>query len=252
MRVARPKSVTSRAAFTLLELVVAAMMLAVLLASIGTAFYGAHKLRRTNEAALQGQHEIQRALNYLKRDLRSIVLPTTNDTSQIPLGTGVASTNAITLSGPMITGAGGTGAATGSASFEFHTASGIRDSQAPWPDIQRVTYLLRSPMDRFDNSGNELIRVVTRNLLPGVEPDYGEQVLLRGIDQVIFEFWTGDQWLDYWDSMTLDPRVPEAIRTTILMRSTDPTRQPDYIRLVTPVSVQPLTNTVQSVTGGTR
>lgn len=239
-----------QAAFSLLELIVAALMLAILLASTGVAFFGAHRLRRTNEAALQGQHEVQRALNLLKRDLRSVTLPSTNDTTQIQIRTEEDSTNTVTLSGTMITGTGANGAALGSTYFEFHTASGIRDTQKRWSEIQRVAYLVRPPMDRFDNSGNELIRAVTRNLLPGVDQDYGEQVLLRGIDQVTFEFWTGNEWLDYWDSTTLDPQAPEAIRTTIVMMPADNVTPPRYVQLVTPVSLQVLTNTVQSVNGG--
>lgn len=245
----RPR--TDQAAFSLLELVVAALMFSILLAAISTAFSSAHKLRRANEADLQGSHEIRRALNYLKRDLRSITLPSTNDSSQITISSEDSeTTNTVTLSGAMITGTGAEGAALGSTYFEFYTASGLRLTDQPWTEIQRIAYLLRPPADRFDTSGNELIRIITRNLLPGVDQDYSEQVLLRGVDEIIFEFWTGDEWLDYWDSTTFDPPAPEAIRMSIVMMTEDNLTQPKYVQLVTPVSVQVRTNTVQSVNGG--
>jgi type II secretory pathway pseudopilin PulG len=253
MIIERHQRSNNQAAFSLLELLVAAMMFAILMASISTAFFGAHKLKRTNEADLQGSHEIRRALNHLKRDLRSVTLPSTNDTTQITVSTGdTEETNTVTLSGAMITGSGANGAALGTTYFEFYTASGLRRSDQPWTEIQRVGYLVRPPADRFDTGGNELIRIITRNLLPGVDEDYSEQVLLRGVDEVIFEFWSGGEWLDYWDSTTLDPQSPEAIRMSILMTPPDNVTPPKYVQLVTPVSVQVRTNTVQSANGGGR
>ncbi len=251
MNLSSHTSAPRQAGFSLLELIVAALMFAILMASVSTAFYGAHKLKRTNEAALQGNHELRRAINVMKKDLRSATLPSTNDTTQVAVATDTESdTNLVTFSGAMITGTGAGGASLGSAYFEFYTASGLRQTNMPWGEIQRVAYLVRPPGDRFDTSGNELIRSVTRNLLPGVDSDFSEQVLLRGVDQVLFEFWTGDQWLDYWDSTTLDPPSPVAIRTTVVMMPRDAVTPPDYLQVVTPVSLEARTNTVQSATGG--
>lgn len=251
MRVCRDSQRGRQAGFSLLELIVAALMFAILMASISTAFFGAHKLKRTNEADLQGNHELRRALGVLKRDLRSATLPSTNDTTQITVTTDEESeTNTVTFSGAMITGSGADGAALGTTYFEFYTASGLRMTDQPWSEIQRVAYTLRPPMDQFDDSGNDLIRTVTRNLLPGVDSDFSEQVVLRGVDQVIFEFWTGDEWLDYWDSTTLDPQSPEAVRATVVMMATDNVTPPEYLQLIAPISVQARTNTVQSANGG--
>lgn len=240
----------SKAGFSLLELIIAALMFAIVLASISTAFFAAHRLKRTSEAELQGTQEVRRAINLMKRDLRSVTIPSTNDSSQITISTEDSETNTVTFSGAMITGSGANGAALGTTYFEFHTSSGLRLFEQPWIDIQRVAYSVRPPLDPRNQSGNELIRTVTRNLLAGVEQDYSERVLLRGIDNVFFEFWTGDEWLDYWDSTTLSPQAPEAIRTTITMMPENNTAPAKYVQLVTPVFVQPLTNTVQSVNGG--
>ncbi|MGB0582627.1 MAG: type II secretion system protein GspJ, partial [Limisphaerales bacterium] len=218
----------SAAGFTLLELIISSLMFAIVIASISTAFFGAHRLKRTNEAELQGVQEVRRAINLIKRDLRSVTLPSTNDTTQITISTEETETNSITFSGAMITGTGANGAALGTTFVEFYTASGLRLFEQPWIDIQRVIYSVRPPTRGTVQDGNELVRTVTRNLLAGVEEDYSERVLLRGVDNVYFEFWTGDEWLDYWDSTTLSPQAPEAIRTTITMMSENNTVAPEY------------------------
>lgn len=240
----------AESAFSLLELIVASLMFSIVLASISTAFFGAHRLKRTSEAELLGEQEIRRAINLMKRDLRSVTLPTTNDTTQITVSTEDSETNSVTFSGAMVTGTGANGAAMGSTFFEFYTTSGLRLFEQPWIDIQRVIYTVRPPTNARNQDGNELIRTVTRNILAGVEQDYSERVLLRGVEHVYYEFWTGDEWLDYWDSTTLSPQAPEAIRTTITMMRENNSEPAKYVQLVTPVLLQPLTNTVQSVNGG--
>ncbi|MGK0198103.1 MAG: prepilin-type N-terminal cleavage/methylation domain-containing protein, partial [Yoonia sp.] len=92
----------TESAFTLLELIVASLMFSIIMASISTAFYGAYQLRETNENDLRGKHQIRRAIQILKRDLRSAALPTTNDTSAIEIDS-EEDTNVVTLAGMMMT-----------------------------------------------------------------------------------------------------------------------------------------------------
>lgn len=237
-------------AFTLMELIVAAFMFAIVMAAVSTAFFGAHKLRSTTERGLTDMHEVRRAMNFMKRDFRSATLPSTNDMTQIVTGdTNSTTTNAFTFSSVMATSTSTTDGALGSTTFSFYTSTGLRLTDEPWSDIQWVRYYLRSPLLSLDAVGNDLVRGITRNLAPGMEYDYSEMVLLQGVDQLIFEFWTGSEWVDYWDSTTFDPRVPLAVRATLIMAVTNNVPPPVYT-VTAPISVEARTNTVQSPTGG--
>ena len=241
---------TARAGFSLLELIVAAFMFAIVMAAVATAFFGAHKLRATNEADLAGMHSVRRVLEFMKRDFHSATLPSTNDTTQIVTGdTTETETNSFTFSGVMTTSTGTSGGALGSTTLEFCSASGVRLADQPWGDIQRVTYYLRPPLLSLDAVGNELVRGVSRNLSPGLESDYSERVLLGGVDQLVFEFWTGSEWVDYWDSTTFDPAAPMAVRATLVMMATN-NRVAPVFQVTAPFSVEARTNLVQSATGG--
>ena len=244
------RQTSDRAGFSLLELIVASFMFAIVMAAVATAFFGAHKLRATNEADLAGVHGIRRAIEYMKRDFRSGTVPATNDTTQIVTGdTTGTETNVFTFSGAMMTTASTSGGAIGSTALEFCTATGLRLADEPWGDIQRVTYYLRSPLSSQADVGNELVRGVSRNLSPGLESDYGEMVLLSGVSQLVFEFWTGTEWVDYWDSTTFDPAAPLAVRATLIMATTNNLPPPAY-QVAVPFSVEARTNLVQSATGG--
>jgi len=248
MRVRRQ---TSRAAgFTLLELIVAAFMFAIVMAAVATAFSGAYKLRSTTERDLLNVHSVRRAMEYMKRDFRSATPPSTNDTTQIVTGdTSDTETNVFTFSGVMATSTSTSGSALGSTVLQFYTTTGLRLTDEPWSDIQWVNYYLRPPVLDVGAVGNDLVRGVTRNLSPGMDSDYSEMVLLSGVDQLVFEFWTGSDWIDYWDSTTFDPATPLAVRATLIMAGTNNVIPPVYT-VTAPISVETRTNTVQSPTGG--
>lgn len=238
------------AGFSLLELIVASLMFAIVMAAVTTAFSGAYKLRATNERELANVHGIRRAMDYMKRDFRSATIPSTNDTMEIVTGdTSESETNVFTFSGVMATTTSTDGGALGSTAFQFYTATGIRHAEQPWSDVQWVTYYLRSPLLSFDTVGNELVRGVTRNLSPGMDSDYSEMVLLGGVDQLFFEFWTGTEWIDYWDSTTFDPATPMAVRATLVMATTNNVAPPVF-QVTAPISVEARTNVVESATGG--
>ncbi|MBG88542.1 MAG: hypothetical protein CMO80_16805 [Verrucomicrobiales bacterium] len=224
-------------AFTLLELLVASGMFAIMMASISTAFFGAYKLRETNEADIEGQHQIRRALAIIKRDLRSATLPSTNDTTAINVGS-EDETNATVLAGAMMTDVG---TAPGSQFFSFYTTSGIIRTNLPWNEIQYVAYELRPSMNRETN-GLDVVRTALQNLLTDTEDSRQEQVLLSGVETMLFEFFDGQTWLDYWDSTTQEPQVPQAVRATIMMVPEAGQQLGDLISVVAPISVQITTN----------
>lgn len=228
--------------FTLLELLLAIAVFAVVLAAINGVFYGALRLRnRTNEAIERGL-PVQQALAILRRDLAGLVLP----------GTGLA--GALNSSAVIV------GINQQEVGTEFFTTSGVPEGDTPWADLQKVAYVLRDPTNRTSFNGRDLVRVVRRNLLPSsfVEPAF-EQRLLSDVERLEWSFYDGTSWRTYWDSTNETTLVPRAIRVEIAVaepledqpagRVLNPrTRTP--IQLVMPVVVRPSTNTTSQAEGG--
>ena len=217
-------------AFTLIEVLLAVVIFAMVLAAINAVFYGALRLRNKTTESLQEALPRQQACAALQRDLASLVPP----------GGKLSGTLSSTPTVNSLTGQVGP---------EFFTASGLLDETLPWGEVQRVSYLLTDSANRA--AGKDLIRAVARNLLPTTsgEPPV-RQWLMSGVQGMTFQFHDGNQWRDAWDSTTADLTtgltnvLPKAIKVRIQLASlagslasaTAP------IELVVPVFVQSRTN----------
>ncbi|PYM11438.1 MAG: hypothetical protein DME18_14000 [Verrucomicrobia bacterium] len=228
--------------FTLLELLIAVMVFAIVLAAMNSVLYGALRLRNRASESLEQALPMQQGLAILKRDLENIVMPGG------PLS-GVFQTTAITnLVG-------------GQSSPDFYTSTGLIDQTSPWAQIQRVSYVLVDPTNRAA-AGRELIRAVERNLLAATMQDEpAEQWLMSGVQGMTFYYYDGTQWRDSWDSTTTDPttgltnNLPKAIRVLIQLAAPETGRAlsaPAPVELVVPVVVQARTNRTQQAGGGSR
>lgn len=237
MITARPTN-RATAGFTLLELLVAVLAFAIVLAAINSVFYGALRLRNKTVAALAESAPLQQAVAILKRDLAGLVRP--GGTMLGPLQT-TAITNSLA----------------GQASPDFYTTSGYIDETSPWADVQRVSYALVSGPSGI--AGQDLVRAVSRNMLPpaGVVEQPMQQWLLSGVQRVGFSYYDGTQWRETWDSTVADPvtgqtnTLPAAIRVQIQMaaKETGPAlAQLAPIELVVPLMVQTSTNQTAGVT----
>lgn len=219
-----------QSAFTLLELIVASAMFAIIMAALSGVFFGTMKLRKRTDESLKGVHLLQQALMIIKSDLRSATIPG-----------GVLSTNMTTSI--ELSSSGGT-------QFEFHTASGLLNNFEPWPDIQRVTYYLRQPNITTATNGLDLVRGTTRNLLASVQEDFNEQTLLHDVAQIWFEFWDGTAWIPDWDSDTQieteSASAPEAIRFSIQFQQQPNEPQPRILQIAVPVMTGGITNVVET------
>lgn len=247
-------SASPRSAFTLLELLIAVVAFAIVLAAINGVFYSGLKLRNRSAASLEKSLPLTQALTILKRDLASIAPPSTNTTKLIgelqSSGTGSGTSQAPKF-GSL---AGATGGASGLAaqvSPDFYTLSGLLDADSPWPNVQKVAYLLVDSTNR-SALGKDFIRAVTRNLLPsGVEEEPVEQLLLTDVAEVLFFFHDGTDWQESWDSTADETKkLPRAIKVQLQMASEDRASQPPPIELVVPLVVEASTNTTAQSSGG--
>ena len=132
---------------------------------------------------------VDAAVTFMKRDLQCAVTPT-NGTSKVLSG-GFRAGNSLTSVG-----------VSDPVAVEMFTATGALSDNAPWADIQRVTYELKTPTDS-SAVGRDLYRSVMRNLLAAATPDVTDQLMLSGVASIKFSCYDGAQWDDTWD--TTDP-----------------------------------------------
>jgi general secretion pathway protein J len=234
-----------RAGFTLIELLIAVAAFAIVLAAINAVYYAAIRLRNKTTVALENALPLEHAVTILKRDLAGIVLP------------------GGTLFGPFQTSSTSNNVA-GQASPNFYTSTGVVDENSPWADVQRVSYLLVNSTNRSAGSaGKDLIRAVTRNLLPALQDQQEQQWLLTGVQTVTFLYHDGTQWRDSWDSTMANPTtglsnsLPKAIKVQIQLVPEDTgnprgRRREPPVELVVPISAQARTNLTQQASGGTQ
>jgi type II secretion system protein J len=208
-------------AFTLIEVILALGIFAIVMVAINTAFFAALHLRQRSSEALEQTLPLDHALSLLRRDLINAVRPG-----------GV-------LAGDFRSGLGGTMGGVSSKStannssssrglgtaqyggLDFFTSTGTLSDDLPWGDIQEVNYQLQDPADRLHTFGRELVRTVTRNLLATSTQAADVQRLLGNIENLDFFFYDGTQWQDSWDTSTGNTNLPKAVRVSIRLASTN-------------------------------
>jgi type II secretion system protein J len=211
-----------RHAFTLIEVILAIGVAAVVLLAINAVFFAAMRLRASASAAVEQSIPVEQALTVIRRDLAGAVPPSTNG---ILAGSfKVGNVTSLGLSQPV--------------EIELYTTTGaLRDDQ-PWAEIQKVTYELRPSADR-SQPGHDLVRSVTRNLLAAVTPSPEDRPLVSGVEAVEFDCYDGMEWRNYWDTTMTDTNLPSAVRVRLAMSGAN-ALQP--FEIVVPIDSQSRTN----------
>jgi hypothetical protein len=131
---------------------------------------------------------------------------------------------------------------------DFYTTGGEPDGLVPWGDIEKVNYLLSMPTNR-NMVGKDLVRAVTRNLLPVNPPLLPDEkrTILSGVQSVSFSFYDGQQWDQQWDT-TQQTNLPCAIRMDIQMVAQGDMRgRGQKYELVIPIDMQVTTNSTTAL-----
>ncbi len=227
-------------AFTLIEVLIAIAAFAIILSTIGGVFYTGLRLRNKAAAATEKSLPLQQALAVIKRDLAGIVPPGTNLFGQLQ-----STPTASSLQNGQQNPALNMGSASTQISPDFYTLTGYLDDSTPWPQLQKVSYRLAESENR--NAGKNLIRAVTRNLLPVLTEDTpAEQLLLSGVSDVMFFYFDGTEWIDTWDSTTAQPSLPHAIKVQLQLAADESGQTFPPVELVVPVMVEASTNSSSS------
>lgn len=215
--------------FTLLELLLATAIGAIVLLVINATFFTALHLHNATHEKIDHDLVLQRTLGIVRRDLAGIMIPpnpkaTTNKLSG-QLTSDVTSTNDLGGSSERVTP-------------DIYTNSGRIDGWSPFADVQMVSYYLSPPTDGAPTKN--LVRAVTRNLLPAIEATTEDQTLLTGVTAAGISYFDGENWLDTWDSITTSS-LPAAIKFSLVLapRDRNPSRpDPAPIELIVPVLVK--------------
>lgn len=232
-------------AFTLIELLLALVIFAVVLAAVSGVFHGAMRLRARTIDTLEAALPVEQALAVVRRDLAGIVLPT-----------GVLHSNLVVNAGS------GAGAVQDTDMQIYTTATAAPGGLGPWGGVQKVAYTLRAPTNAFGGPGRDLVRRICRNLLPTLQEEFEEQPLLAGVERIDFQFHDGLTWRTSWVSTNEASLLPRAVRFQLLLAPrplpsgalpAGASLNRDPIQLVVPLLVNG-TNTLllaeQSGTGG--
>lgn len=219
-----------RGGFTLVEVLIAIAIVAMVLSAVHAVFFTAIHLRNTTSAVLERTLPREEALEIIQRDLANLV-GSTNGQFLGPLQTDNPTNALPNQIGP-----------------DFYTSNGELDGMTPWGNVQKIDYLLAVPTNGVQGPGRDLIRAVTRNLLPinpPPQPDE-EHTILSGVDNVTFLYYDGTQWDPTWDSVE-QTNLPQAIKVQIQMASARGTAPQSALELVVPVDVMLTTNTVSAL-----
>ncbi|MDR3460388.1 MAG: type II secretion system protein GspJ [Verrucomicrobiae bacterium] len=223
-------------AFTLIEMILAVGVAAIVLITANAVLYTALHLRDSTADAVDAAAPVDSTVTFLRRDLQCCVVPT-NGTSKIlsggfRAGDGLVSGN---NNEPVV--------------VEMYTTTGALSESVPWGEIQRVTYELKTPT-LGAAAGKDLYRSVTRNLLPAGTPEVTDQLMLSGVETLKFSCYDGALWQPVWDttsSSSVNTNLPLAVKVDIQLAG-NPALAP--VEIVVPLDCVARTNMVFATTTG--
>lgn len=182
-------------AFTLLELLLAMSMTAMLALSLYLSMNAAWRSQRLAESTTEPVRAAAIAAEIVKQDLESALPPT-----------GL-------LAGPFIgTRQGEVGSEADVLEFHCIGSDGPWESRQIAEGVRRVELSLRTDVDP-----PQLVRRVTRNLLAPVLEAPEEEVLCRNVRSFALRYFDGTSWQDEWDSTVLGNILPLSVELTLRM-----------------------------------
>ena len=187
-----------RPGFTLLEMMLAITLLALITASLYSALYIGFKAQRSANSALEPARTATLALELLQQDFDGALPPNPNIVSQVVLAGAFA-------------GACGVGSGQ-SDTLTFYSCANVPQENETGGDIRAVQLSVESvPGDPQP----VLLRRVTANLLASTDPVVRQEVLCRRVKSFNLRYFDGSLWNESWDSTGLGNILPVAVEVTL-------------------------------------
>ena len=189
-------------AFTLIEMLLAIAICAIVLVAINGVFATAVRLRDKTSDMIEDALPVNRALDIMQRDLKGTVGPGGVFAGDFKCG---AQAMGATM---------GLSGEAGSAGLDFFTSTSAISDKAPWGDLQEVFYELKAPTDR-NQVGMDLVRCVDHNILATTTQTPETQWLMGNVQTLQFDCYDGTQWQTTWDTSAGNTNLPVAVRIRI-------------------------------------
>jgi type II secretion system protein J len=223
---------SARGGFTLIEVLIATTIMAIVMVSMHSVFLGALRMRERTAQVLENALPVEEALRSMQRDLSNLVA-STNGTFFGPLQT-INQTNQLP----------------GQMGPDFYTSGAELDGLVPYGNVEKIDYLLTPATNGIGGPGLDLVRAVTHNLLPvnGQPLPDEKQTILSGVQSLTFLYYDGTQWDNAWDT-TQQTNLPLGIKVQIQMaaRPAGGLSLAAPLELVVPVDVLLNTNPIVAV-----
>lgn len=183
-----------RQGFTLLEVLVALALMAIMAGALYASLHIGFKARRGAEAAVGPARRAHLAMELVRKDVEAALPPT-----------GI-------LAGEFVGDDLVDDAGRDADAVFFHANGRAPRDQPAACDVRKVEFALTVP-------GDEDIPVLVRRtifqLLAPETPEPVEEVLCRGVSTFNLRYFDGSQWLDAWDSTVQGNVLPVAVEVKI-------------------------------------
>jgi prepilin-type N-terminal cleavage/methylation domain-containing protein len=209
------------AGFTMLELIVAMAMVALLSLTLFSALTVAYSGKRAAERAIKPARTASIAIEMIGRDLQSVFPPDIRNSNAINNGTTNINQVLPAYAGPFY---GET--SNGAAQIQFCCLGDDATPGAPLSEgIRQVELTLATDPDNRAQ-GSMLVRRVTKNLMATSPAEPEEEVLCRNVQSFSARYYdsnpTAPSWYDSWDSTQVtdsrqNPAVPAAVELTLVL-----------------------------------
>ncbi len=191
-----PSGRRQHGAFTLLELLVAMVLMVVVASCLYTALYTGFRAYRSALAAVEPTSLAINAIELLKQDICG-VLPPGSHLAGAFIGTDSSGIKGVDVD-----------------SLGFYTTHVYADEEQLAGGVSKVELLLEEDADNEDGY-YQLVRLVTANLLPPRDVEPEEQVLCRNVVSLNLRYFDGEGWVDDWDSTADANSLPLAVEIDI-------------------------------------
>lgn len=183
--------------FTLLEVLIAMTLMAVISMSLYSSMYVAMKSKKSIEAAVGPYRYFNPTFDFLQKDLACTLAP------------------GDVLAGEFQGFDGSAAGVDGADMLLFFTSNYVPGEDEVACDIARTEYFVE---DRDGWEDMVLVRRQTTNLLSPKTLEGKSEVICRGVKSFNLQYYDGYEWLDTWDSTTQDDMLPAAVAISLTLK----------------------------------